>query len=72
MGFEIPKTDEFPETLPGEENNFQLPDEDDPYIHNDFFNKEFLTVEEALDFINKLSGMVLLDRRCRRSQKKTS
>ena len=38
------------------------------YIKNPYVQKEFLTYEEAINTINLLSGMILIDVNCRRCE----
>lgn len=42
-----------------------LPDKGDAYIQNPHYGKEHLTIFEAIDAINMLSGMIMSDLRFR-------
>ena len=55
--------------IEGREKIRGIPDVNDAYINNPGFEKEFLTKIEALNMINYLSGVLLIDGRIRDSKK---
>jgi|GEM_PF-6617314 len=55
--------------IEGREKIRGIPDANDAYINNPGFEKEFLTKIEALNIINHLSGVLLIDGRIRDNPK---
>jgi len=51
--------------IPFPERDKNIPGLNEAYIRNPYPGKELLTVEEALDSINRISGMILIDKRYR-------
>jgi len=65
MGMKIPDS----AADPGHDNE-SLPDANEAYIMNPYPGKELLTRHEALNAINALSGMLLIDGNKRNKQSK--